>query len=292
MSQDPFPQSRDTESKSSGGRRPSQETWREPPRMLAPALSALALALFLLFGIGLVSQLLPLRLLAPAWQLRFANALIERAPLALIGLGLLQLAPHLDPSARHLQARWQRLGRLGVIAALGFLLLLPVQVMATARSMHGMNGAQRSQQQRVERNLNLLRQEIRASSSLGDLQRRIRDIQAPDLILDADSLSKPLPKLKQSLLASVDQSERQLRRRFAGGGGGRSWALVERSGRGILASLVLAFAFAACTPQWGDADVSVLMGWQNRWRRLRRRGPAARKTLSHEDYLRQLSKKD
>lgn len=109
--------------------------------MLAPALSALALALFLLFGIGLLNQLLPLRLLAPAWQLRMANALIEGAPLALIGLGLLQLAPHLDPSARQLQARWQQLGRLGVIAALGFVLLLPLQVVATARSVRGMDNA-------------------------------------------------------------------------------------------------------------------------------------------------------
>lgn len=144
----------------------------------------------------------------------------------------------------------------------------------------------------MERNLNLLRQEIRASSSLGDLQRRIRDIQAPDLILDTDSLSKPLPQLKQSLLASVDQSERQLRRRFSGGGGGRTWSVLERSGRGILASLVLAFAFAACTPKWGDAEVSVLMGWQNRWRRLRRRRLGAQQALNNEDYLRQLSKED
>ncbi len=61
-------------------------------------------------------------------QLRVAGVLIDRGPLALLGLALLQLAAHLDPANAPIQARWQQLGRLGVVAVLGFLLLVPLQL--------------------------------------------------------------------------------------------------------------------------------------------------------------------
>lgn len=129
----------------------------------------------------------------PAWQLRVSAV-------------LLQLAADVDPANRRLQARWERLGRLGVFAVLGFLLLVPVQLVATARSLTSLDSAPRNRQQRVEANLNRMLQEIRAASSHAALQRRIRDIQTPDLVIDA---------------ASLDQSEQQnpvnpLSRRRAG----------------------------------------------------------------------------
>lgn len=256
--------------------------------MLAPALSAIALGLLALFGIAVFSQLFPLRLLLPAWQLRVAGVLIERSPLALIGLALLQLAAHLDPAAARLQARWQQVGRLGVVAALGFLLLIPLQVTAAGRSIQGMTTTQRSQQQRLERNLSRMRQQIRAAASFQELQQRIRDIQAPDLVVEADALKQPFPVLRRSLLASVDQSERQLRRELGRGSSGRTWAVLERSGRGALSALVLALCFAAATPLWRDPEQSLLLDWQRKWRRLWRRRPRRNAALSHKEYLRQL----
>ncbi len=100
----------------------------------------------------------------------------------------------------------------------------------------------------MDRNLALLRKQIREASSLPDLQERIEAIQAPDLILDAASLSKPLPQLKQALLASADQSERQLRRRIGRGSPHLLWDLLLGSAKGVISSLVLALAFAASTP--------------------------------------------
>lgn len=258
--------------------------------MLAPALSAIAVGLLLLFSLAVFNQLFPLRLLQPVWQLRVAGVLIERGPLALIGLALLQLAAHLDPANARLQARWQRIGRLGMVAVLGFLLLVPLQLVAAGRSIQNMTSAQRSQQQRVDRNLNLMRQQIRAASSFQDLQQRIRDIQAPDLVVEADALRQPFPQLQRSLLASVDQSERQLRRGLGGGASARIWTVLERSGRGVVSALVLGLCFAAATPLWSNSEGSLLMAWQWQWRRLwkRRRRQAA--ALSDEEYLRQLRK--
>jgi len=249
--------------------------------MLAPSLAAVALAVFLLFGLGVLSQAFPLRLLAPGWQLRFSTNLIERAPLALIGLVLLQLAAHLDPANRQLQARWQQLGRFGVIAVLGFLLLMPLQVVATAKTIRGLDRNQRSQQQQVDRNLQLLRQQIRAASNLADLQQRIQAIQAPDLILSAGDLNQPLPQLKQALLASVDQSEQQLNRQLGKGSPRKFWSLLQGSGKGVFSSLVLALAFAACTPSRRDSEQSLLMEWRAKLRLLLILKQAARSREQH-----------
>ena len=259
--------------------------------MLAPALSAIGLALFLTYTLTVCSQLLPLRVLQPAWQLRASAVLLENGIWPLLGLGLLQLASYLEPTSRRLGKRWERLGRLGVIAVLGFLLLMPLQVVATARTLHNLDSTQRSRQQRVERNVNLMRQQIRESTSLEDLQRRIRDIQAPDLVIDTASLSKPLPVLKRSFLSSVDQSEQLLRRRFqAEMSRGRPWALLQRSGRGMLLALVLAVAYAAATPRWAEPEKSLLMHWQEHlWMRKARRA-LRRQDISDQEYIRQLTK--
>lgn len=241
--------------------------------MLAPALSAIGLALFLIFIVTECSQLFPLRLLQPAWQLRASAALLENGLWPLLGLGLLQLASYLEPTDWRLGERWERLGRLGVIAVLGFLLLMPLQVVATARALHTMDSTQQGQQRRVEQNLNRMREQIKAADSFPDLQNRIRDIQAPDLVIDPQTLRQPLPQIKRALLASVDQSEQQLRRRFqVETSRGRSWALLQRAGRGVLMALVLAVAYAAATPSWADPEESLLMLWQERlWLRKARR---------------------
>lgn len=287
-------------SKTPGGGRPFHtrslqdptDTWEgaaASPEVVAPALSTIGLGLLTLFGIAVVGQLFPLRLLFPAWQLRVAGVLIERGPLALIGLALLQLAAHLDPYDARLQARWQQIGRLGVVAVLGFLLLVPLQLVAAGSSIQGMTSAQRSQQQRVDRNLTVMRQQIRAASSFHDLQQRIRDINAPNLMVEADALRQPFPQLQRSLLAGVDQSEQQLRRGLGGDTSGRIWAVLERSGRGVVSALVLALCFAATTPLWRDSEVSLLMAWQWQWRRLWNRRPRQTAALSDEEYVRQLS---
>jgi hypothetical protein len=175
---------------------PSSEVLDEThpaPLMLAPALSVSAIALFLFYGLTVFNQLLPFQLMLPAWQLSSSAALIQSGLWPLLGLVLLQLAPLFDPGNWRLQDRWVSLGRLGVIAVLGFLLLVPVQLTATGRSLQAMDSAQRTRQQRLEANLNEMRQEIRVASSLADLLQRIRDVQPPDLWIDLITHKAPRP---------------------------------------------------------------------------------------------------
>jgi len=230
--------------------------------LLASALSALALVLFATYLINVAGQVVPLRVAAPAWQLRFAQGAIAPAPLALIGLGLLQLATYIDRGNGALAARRRTLSSFAILAVVGFLLLIPLQLHAASRSIRAMNSGQEAKLQQVRQNLTLLRQQINAAGSLEDLKTRIQAIQAPDLILDAASLGQPLPQIKQALLASVDRSERQLNRAIGGGAPRRLWAVLQRSVQGVLSCLALAFGFAAFTPARGMPSRSLLMQLQ------------------------------
>jgi hypothetical protein len=96
----------------------------------APGLSVVALVLFVLFGSLVAAALFPLQLLDPAWQLRLAGTLINTAPFPLLGLALLQIAAELGPHDPLLKSRAHLCSQLAVAAALGILLLLPLQTIA------------------------------------------------------------------------------------------------------------------------------------------------------------------
>lgn len=258
--------------------------------MLGPTLSAVGLGLIALFAIAAFSQVLPLRLLVSAWQLRAASVLVETGPFALIGLALLQLGARLDPSNERLQLRWHRLGRLGVVAALGFLLLIPLQAVAAYLSRQTAVNVQRRQEQQLERNFSALRQQIGAAASFPDLQRRLAGLQAPDLAVQADVLRQPLPEQKRALLRSADQLEQSLRRNLTRARAPeRTRALLQGIARGMVSALVLALGFAAATPLWKDPGLSLLQSW--RWglgrRSQRRRGPVRMDRIKDaEEFLR------
>ncbi len=244
--------------------------------MLGPTLSAVGLGLIALFAIAVCSQVLPPRLLVSAWQLRAASVLVETGPFALIGLALLQLGAWFDPSHERLQLRWHRLGRLGVVAALGFLLLIPLQAVAAYLSLQTAANAQSRQEWQLERNFSALREQISAAASFPDLQRRLAGLQAPDLAVQADVLRQPLPEQKRALLRSADQLEQNLRRNLTRARAPeRTRALLQGIASGMVSALVLALGFAAATPLWEGPELSLLQAW--RWslglRRQRRRGP-------------------
>jgi hypothetical protein len=93
-------------------------------------LQYIGYGLFGLFVAFLLKLVLPVALLQPAWQLQLANALRTTAIFPLLGAVLLLLAQLLRSQSRSLagQVLWVR--RLAFLAALGFLLLIPLQTSA------------------------------------------------------------------------------------------------------------------------------------------------------------------
>ncbi|MCX5947260.1 MAG: hypothetical protein NTY67_03425 [Cyanobacteria bacterium] len=76
-------------------------------RLLAPLSACLLVG----FTAAVVLELLPPQLLDPAWQWRFSGVLIDNAPVAAAGLGLLHLAAYLDPGDQQLARRVHGLHR-------------------------------------------------------------------------------------------------------------------------------------------------------------------------------------
>ena len=88
-------------------------------------------ALLLLFLINTVFGLLPLQLRDPAWQLRIADLLRTTTPFALLGTALIVLCEAFDGKATPAWFTAKRLQRLAPLAALGFVLLIPLQINAS-----------------------------------------------------------------------------------------------------------------------------------------------------------------
>jgi hypothetical protein len=95
---------------------------------LAWGLAHLGTALLTVYCTVVTADLLPPLLLNPRWQFGLANVLVNRCFFALAGLGLWHLAGHLAPNEQKLQRRLDRLARLAVLAVVGFLLLMPLQL--------------------------------------------------------------------------------------------------------------------------------------------------------------------
>jgi hypothetical protein len=169
----------------------------------APGLSVVALVLFVLFASLVAPALFPLQLLDPAWQLRLAGALINTAAFPLLGLALLQIAAELGPHDPLLKNRTRPCAQLAVAAALGFLLLLPLQTIAGLRTSRTANNAQAARLQGAETKLKVLRQAVAGATSNADLNQQLQKLQGP--VLGPADIAQPLPLLKAQVGAVLDQ---------------------------------------------------------------------------------------
>ena len=174
---------------------PSSESSRycTPVLLSAPGLSVVALVLFVLFASLVAPALFPLQVLDPAWQLRLAGTLINTAAFPLLGLALLQIAAELGPHDPLLKSRASLCSQLAVAAALGFLLLLPLQTIAGLRTSRTVNNAQAARIQGAEAKLKVLRQAVAGATSNADLNQQLQKLQGP--VLGPADIAQPLPLL-------------------------------------------------------------------------------------------------
>ena len=117
---------------------------------LAGVLQWVGLGMLLAFLAILLKVVLPPALLRPAWQLAVAEALRSGASVALVGAVLLLLAERLDPDGEGLLwlVTWVR--RLAIAAAIGYFLLIPLQVSAGLRQLSQTSGAQERELRRIQ----------------------------------------------------------------------------------------------------------------------------------------------
>ena len=267
---------------------PSSEPSRSgsPVLFSAPGLSVVALVLFVLFASLVAAALFPLQLLDPAWQLRLAGTLINTAPFPLLGLALLKIAAELGPHDPLLEGRQKLCAQLAVAAALGFLLLLPLQTVAGLQTSNSLNTAQASRIQGAEAKLKTLRQAVASAASNADLNQQLQKLQGP--VLGPADIAQPLPLLKAQVGAVLDQAALQISREREARQPRTPLLLLPELLRNALASLALALGFAALAQRSGS-DLSLLQELQSHGQRLQLRRSARRSSTSDADYLRQLS---
>lgn len=163
-----------------------------PDRLLSSRfLGRLGLALILLFLVNSLFGLLPFKPFSAAWQLRVADLLRTTAPFTLLGAALIYLCEgplQGDPAPLF---PLQRIRRLAPLAALGFALLIPLQISASY--------------------LQIRDADIAAQKTIRSVQRRINEVRSVASDTGLLELSQGLPVDWQPLAdASLDSNRARL----------------------------------------------------------------------------------
>lgn len=262
----------------------------EQRRSLALLLAVSARALAVVFVVAVAVRLLPLQVLNPAWQMTVCSVLLHQAVLPLLALVLMHAASAVIPADGRLASARRRWRGLAVAAALGFLLLLPLQGFATWRGLS--QGIQQDAARRAdaERRSGAMLQAIQAATSVDDLQARMQRLQGPSLTPADRAL--PLPQLRRQLEANLLAARRQLLDRVSGPSPNQVWVILSDGMRLAVSSLAFALAFAAGAQRRLSPE-PLLLEWSRasgHWRHLQtlKRG-GQRKRSTNDDAIRYLS---
>jgi len=224
----------------------------EKARFALPQADRLALlasgaaTTFLLGGVAaVVLALFPLRLADSEWQLGVLANLVANGRWILIGLVLLHLASMLQPRNGALSQRLMLWRRLAALAAVGYLLIVPLQVAITWIGVDTSRNTRERVISQSESELKAYRDALMGSANLTDLKGRLGAIPGAPALPELASLV-PYPVVRERLLQQLEQAET----------GHRQWLqtiqpspnaleLGHQTARGALASLMLALGFAS-----------------------------------------------
>jgi hypothetical protein len=172
---------------------------------MADSLQWLPYALILVFLAQIIAALFPIALLQPEWMVRFSGTIRGIASLPLMALGLIMLANMIDvnvmPSCSHLKI----FRRIASLAAIGFLLLIPLQT-------YGALAGIRSQLQQGQAQLNSLTSAaelVKNASNEPQLRDAIRAIPGADGVAD-QPLGADVKTIKSALLNKLRESTNRL----------------------------------------------------------------------------------
>jgi hypothetical protein len=209
---------------------------------MAKQLLAAAIAFFVFFGTIVLNLLFPIALLNPAWLMRLATGLIGSAYLPLLGLISLNLAVYFYPK-QNLKTLRSSLAKWAVIASLGFLLLVPLQVWASWSLIRQDFSPLEKGKPAVDEPLQAMEKAIREASDAASLQTQLTILRGP--AITPQDMQRPLPELKQILLGSLQQARANLVRKARSTPDPRVWVLIQDAIRFSIGALGYAIGFAA-----------------------------------------------
>lgn len=267
---------------------------RSDHKSMGSQLGMVGVCLLLLFIGSTLVAILPPQILNSGWQLQFASTLINSSGLGLIGMALVSLAAYVDPSSGRLRQQRDAFAGWACAAAIGFLLLIPLQGYAAWQNWGNANQMRNRQLTTTERKVKDLRQAITSATTTEQLQRNLLALQGRPL--PAAALATPLPRLRQQLLDNLQRSEGLVKQRYERIPPQNIWALAQNTLRNIFSALVLSVAFAGLAQRPG-VDVSLWHEakaiWKGRQKRsdaqARQGGFLSQRGTSDREYLRSIN---
>lgn len=246
-------------------------------------MRASALALFGVFLVSGILRLVPPRLLDPLWQVSLATALLDLGGYALIGVVVLTIAHLLEPDDAQLLRLLRRITPICGIAALGYLLLVPLLLSALIRDYHQVEQLRQRQQRAITRQEIRLSQAIATSQSRNELLSTVQRFNAPALgsfLLNDAPLETQRVQVRELLSSTVASARRQ------------AGAVTPASLQSILLNnlrlllLALVFAFGFSSAHTGSLSFPLLSPLQ-RWymeRRQARSSQAIARSSSYSEH--------
>ena len=240
----------------------------DPP--LGHSLGLAGWSLLLIYGATLLSALLQPGSLGAAWIQGLSNALVDQGPIALLGLVLIHLSATLNREDRRLQSRRNLAAALALPAALGFLLLVPLQLQALWQTAVHLPHQQGLANQALDRKLTQTRdmvdQNLLDPGAKRQLLETVSGLQQAAGLSPAHQdpvklLALPGSELRAKLMANLDEIESHVRMTRQSQGPATGAATLASSLRSIVSSLALALAFLASSRRRGE-DLSPILIWQ------------------------------
>jgi hypothetical protein len=189
------------------------------------------------FLTGLINAAPP-RLADPTWQLNVIGLLLGSGGMALIGSLLLCLARVFNQSDRQIQNRALLVRKLATWVALGWLLLIPLQLFLGVRLINSQGSSELEQIRGIER----VAKAVRDANSEFELQQAMAQVpNQPPL----PPLTVPLPVAKANLLAQFQKTINTAKNNQDLGSANRLQIWLKEAFRNSIQSLLLALGFLA-----------------------------------------------
>jgi hypothetical protein len=197
------------------------------------------LLLYGLFVIGLGSSVVPVRLADPRWQQGVINLLISYSYFPLLGGCLVLLGLYLDPENELALGSLRRFRKRAWIACIGYLLLIPSQLLLTIRQDLDL----RAPLLKEQKDLAAIRQEVKLSNTIPDLAKALARLPgSPQLPKAFNGPFQPFRADVEKVLSSnAKRLDEEINRRTKRG---RTFALVNFV-RVLLSCGFISLVFAA-----------------------------------------------
>ncbi|MFN9621792.1 MAG: hypothetical protein ACK587_02990 [Cyanobacteriota bacterium] len=207
---------------------------------LSRLLARIGLILLILFGVIVVFDVSPPKILQPDWILNSAVVLSNTASIPLVGIVLVHLANQFAPQENGKLAL--RVGRLSALLALLFVLIQPMLAFAVWRNFRDLRDYNEDQIRIIQRKGEELKQAIKNSATFEQLQANMARLQGPPIPDQARSIG--LGELRRQLLTSVSAAQASFPSRLTTPTSEAYKEIYKKIGRASILSLIGSIGFA------------------------------------------------